>query len=298
MAWALDRSTGRDVWRDVGWAGHGPTTSGGEGRTGVLHGGLLYHRGPDVRVPDQIRRPSTGEVVGQFDSVFAPSFVGDTMIVTRGWQSCHSSQPCTVHGVDRTTGQERWSWEGDGTASIPPLVVNGLVYIGTYDGTLVALDPEDGTEVWSTDVAGNIDRSDEHNGHSPLTGLGTGGGYLAVPVHDHLLVYGPAGPALTTDHELARFAPTPVSYQGPAATTTIRNTGAQPLRVDAVRIEGPSAADFGVTSTCSGARLAPRATCTVSITYRPRAAGSDTATLVIDGPGSTDATIALQGATR
>lgn len=298
MAWSLDLRTGADAWRDVGWAGHGPTTAGNGGRTSVLRDGLLYHRYRDEDRSDVVRRPATGAVVGTFDSVFAPSFAGDVMITTRGAQDCHSSGPCTVHGIDRTTGEELWSWEGDGTTSIPPLVVNGVVYVGTYDGRLVGLDPADGHEVWSTDVGGNIWRSDEHNGHSPLTGLGTGGGYLAVPVHEDLLVYGPSGPALSTDHELARFAPTPVGFAGPAATTTVRNTGGQALAVGAVRIEGPAAADFAVTSTCAGARLAPRATCSVAVTYTPRAAGPDRATLVVDGPGPADTTVALQGSTR
>jgi urease beta subunit len=78
---------------------------------------------------------------------------------------------------------------------------------------------------------------------------------------------------------------------------TISNTGSAPLAFGAApfTITGSEAGDFSQTSDC-GATLAVDATCSVSVTFRPLAAGSRTATLGVsdDAPGSPQ-TVALSG---
>ena len=166
-------------------------------------------------------------MLGNFDSVYAPSFNNGAAIVTQGAIDCYPTAPCTVRAVDLTTGAVRWSYVGDGTTDIAPLVVNNTAYIGSNDGHLTALNARTGAPLWSEDVHRSFDKADEHNSGEPLVGLATGRGYLAVPAQDDLLVYGPAGPALWTNNNDALFAPTPAGFAGPPAKVTIRSTGAQ-----------------------------------------------------------------------
>ena len=67
----------------------------------------------------------------------------------------------------------------------------------------------------------------------------------------------------------------------------VRNRGRAPLAIRAPQLEGTGTAAFRLAgSTCSGP-LAPSMTCTVTVTYIPRAAGGQEATLVLahDGDG-------------
>src|SRR4051794_32194318 len=66
------------------------------------------------------------------------------------------------------------------------------------------------------------------------------------------------------------------------APVVITSTGATTLRMGAVRIEGPNAADFSVAnSTCAGAVLPKDASCTITVRFKPRAPGSRAAQLVV-----------------
>jgi hypothetical protein len=71
-------------------------------------------------------------------------------------------------------------------------------------------------------------------------------------------------------------------------TITITNDGTEPLAITPNGIAGANAADFAlVTSTCSGAGLAPAEACTITVRFRPTGRpGQRTATLtVVDDSG-------------
>jgi hypothetical protein len=80
-------------------------------------------------------------------------------------------------------------------------------------------------------------------------------------------------------------------------TVTLTNTGNTTLTVSSIAISGANAGDFAETSTCS-APLAPGATCQVSVTFTPTAAGNPSAVVSVtdNGPGSPQ-TVALSGST-
>jgi hypothetical protein len=68
----------------------------------------------------------------------------------------------------------------------------------------------------------------------------------------------------------------------PAQTETITNTGNATLTVGTASISGVNAGDFTITAdTCSGASLAPAATCTVALSATPTAAGHRNANLSV-----------------
>lgn len=79
----------------------------------------------------------------------------------------------------------------------------------------------------------------------------------------------------------------------------LKNTGSAALSIASIGITGPNASDFAETSTCplaSSGTLAAGASCTISVTFQPTAAGSRTANVLIsDNANPPQQTIALSG---
>jgi uncharacterized Zn-binding protein involved in type VI secretion len=76
---------------------------------------------------------------------------------------------------------------------------------------------------------------------------------------------------------------------------TITDAGTVPLNFTSIRIDGTNAADYGQTNTC-GSSIAAGASCTISVTFTPRAQGSRTATVSItDNARSPEQDISLGG---
>jgi hypothetical protein len=82
-----------------------------------------------------------------------------------------------------------------------------------------------------------------------------------------------------------------------AQAETVTNTGNVNLTISAVTISGTNAGGFAKSAdTCSGATLIPNATCAVSVTFTPSAAGNRTATLsIIDNAANSPQTASLSG---
>jgi hypothetical protein len=80
-----------------------------------------------------------------------------------------------------------------------------------------------------------------------------------------------------------------------AQTVTVTNVGTAPLEIDSIALTGANPGDYAQTNTCpiKPATLAVNATCTVSATFTPTAAGSRTAgvTLTDDAPNGQQAII-------
>jgi hypothetical protein len=107
-------------------------------------------------------------------------------------------------------------------------------------------------------------------------------------------VTAPAGP-------VAQVSPTSLSFgnQGTgttsaAKTVTVSNTGTASLDVSGVTITGANQLDFPVTSTCG--TVAPGASCTIGVSFRPAAAGAESATLnIAHNAAGSPSTVALSG---
>ena len=83
-----------------------------------------------------------------------------------------------------------------------------------------------------------------------------------------------------------------------AHDVTLTNSGTAPLTIDSIGVSGPDAGDFAQTNTCplAPSTLAVGASCTISATFTPSAAGGRTASISIadDAPGSPHV-VALDG---
>jgi sugar lactone lactonase YvrE len=108
----------------------------------------------------------------------------------------------------------------------------------------------------------------------PLTGTGTGTAN--------------AGPAVNIS--TLSFTSQTAGTTSAAQIVTLTNSSADRLNTPGFSIAGSNATDFSATTTCQAA-LAPNASCTVSVTFTPTAAGSRSATLAL---AETDATTSAQ----
>lgn len=71
-------------------------------------------------------------------------------------------------------------------------------------------------------------------------------------------------------------------------TLTILNSGNQGLAITTVTLGGTNPGDFSQTNTCANITLQPDASCTVTVTFTPTAAGADNA-------GGSPQTVSLSG---
>jgi 6-phosphogluconolactonase (cycloisomerase 2 family) len=105
----------------------------------------------------------------------------------------------------------------------------------------------------------------------------------------------PAASALTFVPGSLSFPATTQGTAGLPQSITVTNSGTASLNVFSVLLGGANPNDFALTSDCIGPH-AVNASCTITVTFAPLAAGGRTATVILtnDAPGSTQA-LALSG---
>jgi subtilase family serine protease len=91
------------------------------------------------------------------------------------------------------------------------------------------------------------------------------------------------------------FASTTVGSSAATQAVVLTNSGTGSMTVSGASITGANTSSFTQTSTC-GTTLAVNASCTVTVTFKPAASGSLTATLnIADNAANTPQTVALAG---
>jgi len=80
---------------------------------------------------------------------------------------------------DAKSNKVLWSFGGDNQLIIMPIVVNGIVFVGSQSGNLYALDPRHGKELWRDNAGGAIQ------------GMNAGQGTLVVVSGDKVVAYRP-----------------------------------------------------------------------------------------------------------
>jgi outer membrane protein assembly factor BamB len=189
QAYKFDPLIGTLLWHDD------EGCVGGGGRTPVVASGHVYVRdasgaeGPGSS--PLVLSASTGAVEGAFNPGPAPAVANDVAYLLSGFPA---STLTAVAGAG--LGSTSWTFTGDGNLDTAPLVVGGLVFVGSSSGNLYALDAAAGTTTWSTNVGSPIIAPDEQD-IRPLTGLGAANGTLVLSTDGELMAYRTAG-AITT----------------------------------------------------------------------------------------------------
>lgn len=136
--WALDRASGRPIWRADVTRGTSVVTPGGIARV-APDGSLCVHDfgNGEVTLRARIAPRTGGPVAGAV--VHLPG-LPKLVIVTEGEHH--------LVAIDLTTGESRWRWSW-GSRGVPRIKRAGrLVYFLCGDGALTALDVTSGAVVW------------------------------------------------------------------------------------------------------------------------------------------------------
>jgi len=103
----------------------------------------------------------------------------------------------------------------------------------------------------------------------------------------------PPGVSLSTSS--VNFGNQAVNTSSGAQTVTLSNTGGSSLSITGIAISGTNAGDFTQSNTC-GTSVGAGANCTISVTFKPTAAGSRTGTMSItDNAAGSPQSVALSG---
>ncbi len=103
-------------------------------------------------------------------------------------------------------------------------------------------------------------------------------------------------PAISVSPGSLSFGTVTVGSSSSPSTVTVTNTGTANLSVTGVSVSGTNASDFALGSNgCTGATVAPGATCTFTVTFTPGAGGARSATVTITSNAGNQA-VALSGA--
>src|ERR1035437_5734343 len=87
----------------------------------------------------------------------------------------------------------------------------------------------------------------------------------------------------------------PLSTASQVRAITLTNTGSGDLNVTSVAVSGANASDFTQTNNC-GSSVAAGTNCTISVTFKPVAAGTRTATVIVaDSAPTSPQTVPLSG---
>jgi FG-GAP-like repeat/Abnormal spindle-like microcephaly-assoc'd, ASPM-SPD-2-Hydin len=157
------------------------------------------------------------------------------------------------------------------------------------DGTFSTADREglESADVWATE-AGDFN-GDGRPDIAALVAVG-GGEKIELSIYDNI-----SEPSLQLGASTLELGTAEVE-KATTAPLAITNSGNYALSVSSLSVDGANAGDFSV-SGCTGAPIAPGATCEATVRFEPSMTGASSATLTIDSDDSADpsTTVALSG---
>jgi outer membrane protein assembly factor BamB len=182
--YALSRSDGHVLWHvGGGW--------GGGGRTVPVAGGRVFARGIGSD-SGRILDVASGAELGQFASKGMPAVDGSVLfelVEMDGHTVDCPVRACKLQATNVDNQTTLWSFVGDGRLITPPLVVNGVVYIGSNTGNVFGLAENTGQLLWSAYVGGHIGGFDEQNTDAPPTAMGAADGLVIVSALGRVVAY-------------------------------------------------------------------------------------------------------------
>jgi len=177
QAYDFDSLVGTALWHNAG------SCIGGQGETPVVASGHVYVR--DYAVGNVILSSSTGAMEGtfsqaQYDAGPAPAVANGVAFIVNG------STLRSVAGAG--LGSTNWTFGGDGKLDTAPFVAGGLVFVGSANGNIYAVNAATGSQTWTTSTGLSVPYPS-----APKLVFAAANGTLAVSADTKLLVYRPAG---------------------------------------------------------------------------------------------------------
>jgi len=297
----------------------------------ILANNIVTYGGRDIRITDNVTADSVTNgggihVANRFPGVNGPTAVSGTITVARNtlirngnndfnwrfgvgaiWFS-GLNEPITQATInvtdtdilDSSYAALHWIEGATNNVNFTNVRIDGA---GTYALQIQAPGTASFTNVRATNIA---QATPIHNcvgaGFQITQGPGNSGWYTPTPFcgpwPDPQWGGGPSTPpssqpsgALTADPTAVSFEPQNLNTTSPPQTVTVRNTGSATVALSGVSAGG----DFAQTNTC-GAALAPNATCTASVTFRPTAPGARGGSLAVASNASgSPLTVPLSG---
>ena len=170
QSYRFNAISGKLIWHYSG------ECEGGGGNTAVLYRGLLYVRDLyNFSTSGISLSAKNGMLVGPgFNSQYSPAFSNGSGFFV---------ESNLLSAVDLATGATLWTAippNGD-SYSVSPIVVNGVVYVGTSAGNLMGYDATSGIEVVAMFLGSPIPGGQE------IIGMGAGPGLLVVPAGSEVI---------------------------------------------------------------------------------------------------------------
>ena len=187
--WAFN-STGGEVWVRAG-----NCQGGVHGSLPSVYANHVYVRAGSDSV---ILNAADGTVAASLPPATAPAFDGTTAFLVTGGATT-SLEARTLLGSGPL-----WTFAGDGKLSSAPIVVNGLVYVGSASGMVYGVDESTGSLVWSGNAGSAVSGSMDGALGVPITGLGAGSGMLLVPATNRLVAFANSSLAISKTTVRAR----------------------------------------------------------------------------------------------
>ncbi|MHB8698852.1 MAG: outer membrane protein assembly factor BamB family protein [Sulfuricaulis sp.] len=186
QVYKFDTITGASLWHYSGSCG------GGIGKTPAYANGFLYARAfIDFNSPyGQIYDATSGVQTGTFQD--GTLNVGPIPAI--GATTGFFLNDGILQAIDLTSHNTLWNFTGDGLLVSAPIVINQDVIVGSSSGKVYAINATTGSLIWSGNTGSAISGPDEDDDVRPLTGFGSGEGYLVVPAGNVLTAWKLSGP--------------------------------------------------------------------------------------------------------
>ena len=172
----------------------------------------------------------------------------------------------------------------EAAAGSAQLFLNGT-QIGSATGDLSVTNAYSRLVLWNNGATGTVNLDDVQVASTVSGPVGAG----ATPL---------PGPGVTLNPTSLSFPSQNVGTTSPAATNTLTNSGTTALTLSGMVVTGTNAGDFASSSTCplSPSTLAAGASCTISVTFKPTASGTRTASVAVtDNATGSPHVLALSG---
>ena len=206
-------------------------SSGSGHRTPIAGGGLVWLRSVFGRLPEA-RDARTGALVVTFTADAAPAFdATQGYFLDRGGIEARAPR----------TQEVRWRFTGDGQLTAAPIVANGYVYAASASGQVWAVDAATGAVAWSANAGAPVLPPTEDGIRPLFVALAAGGGVVAVPASNRLVIYAgaPAGAGLAPATVGAVPPRSPFSPSTSEETSGYRIDGSHQANLVTSTVDGP-----------------------------------------------------------